>query len=409
MSVGFIIFVSYVLVLISLGIAWQFEAIRESIKNAPAWLLVPGILPALLCLVIYFSYASFVTSDVEYFGGYATRAVYYEDWDERVSCRHPIYCKGACSTDSQGRQSCAPDYICGYSHAYDVDYHPAEWHLSDSNGADFQIGSDTYTKLTTRWNNKKFVELNRRVHSNDGDAYVTDWDQKNETIEDTSVPHTYPNKIPASNSLLKFREITLEDAAMRGLYTYPNIPSGGYYQDVILAPDASGLKADSHYFRLINAKLGRKKQVRVYVMVYVNKPLSISFDQEAYLQGGNKNEVLITIGVDSEKRVQWARVFGWAFKLSETLAKNKSLQDDAQDMLAKQGVLDLKSFGDWLYVNIESRFQRPQFTPINKDLTIIYPVWACILSVVLSIMSLLATVLIPVWFGTPVVYDRNRW
>lgn len=350
--------------------------------------IISALIPNIVCGVLYFSYATYYTTDTEYFGGYATKAEYFEDWDERVSCRHEISCSHTCTSGSGNNKT---TYNChsndGYYHSYDVDYHPPEWMITDSNNAEFSVGVDTYDKLAKRWNNSKKIELNRSYHSNDGDKFVTVWDGLDSSIEDTTKPHLYENKIPVSNSLLKFREVSREEARAAGLFDYP--PVNNYFQEVILS-SMKELSQSSHPYRLINAKLGRKKQVRVYVIVFVNKPLSISYDQEAYLQGGNKNEVIITVGIDESKKQLWGRAFSYAF----TLEKNKVLEAEINTKLNSYSQIDLTDFGNWLYSELDSKFVRREFTPINKELAIEYPPYLVVLCAVLSIAGILTMCII---------------
>jgi hypothetical protein len=60
-------------------------------------------------------------------------------------------------------------------------------------------------------------------------------------------------------------------------------------------------------------------------------------------------------------------------------------------------VLDIPNFSKWLYTQIEEKWERKQFAEINKTLSIIYPMWICILSIVIGLTGSLATVLIPVY------------
>ena len=60
--------------------------------------------------------------------------------------------------------------------------------------------------------------------------------------------------------------------------------------------------------------MGKKKQVQYFVCVWKNKPYSVSDWQQAYWKGGNKNEIIVCIGVDALNKVTWANVFTWSEK-----------------------------------------------------------------------------------------------
>lgn len=341
---------------------WQFH------RRIVLWEL--GILvaaPIALIAVSKFVIETAQVTDTEYWGGWAAKAEYYEDWNERVSCRHPIPCS---HRDKDGYSLHPND---GYYHAYDVDYHPPYWQIVDSNGIVVDVSESTFRSLSARWNNRRFVDLGRSYHTNDGDKYVTAWDQKPETLEAVTTAHSYENRVQASTSILNFKEV--EDPAALGLYEYPAV--NGYTQRQLLGNAGADTAQAERRLQYWNAVLGRKKQVRMFILVFKNAPLDTAMDQEAYWKGGNKNELVSCVGVDDAYGVQWAYVFSWS--------KSEDLKVEARNVLATQDALDLPGYIEWLAPEVEQRFERLPFATFSY-ITVEPPLWAVILVFVLTIL-----------------------
>jgi hypothetical protein len=83
----------------------------------------------------------------------------------------------------------------------------------------------------------------------------------------------------------------------------------------------------------MNALLGRKHQIRVWVLLYRDQPRDISKRQEALWKGGNKNELVICVGLNKANEFQWAEVFSWT--------KREDLKVSVRDYIQAQKKLDL--------------------------------------------------------------------
>lgn len=53
-----------------------------------------------------------------------------------------------------------------------------------------------------------------------------------------------------------------------------------------------------------------KHQVRVWVLLFNNLPRETGLLQEAYWVNGNKNELVICIGLNEDK-IMWSHIFSW--------------------------------------------------------------------------------------------------
>lgn len=122
-----------------------------------------------------------------------------------------------------------------------------------------------------------------------------------------SSEHDYKNKVKASRSIFKFDDIDYQQARKLGLFEYPDIVL--YDQNPVL-----GLKIPKNQekaMRWLNGYYGERKQFRVFVLFFTNKPEEIVEKQRSYWQGGNKNELVVCVGIDKNKNVKWCNAFSW--------------------------------------------------------------------------------------------------
>ena len=320
----------------------------------------PIILTALSKLII----ETAQVHDTEFWGGWVRQAEYYEDWNERVSCRHSKY-----RTDSKGKR-----HYVGKEHLYDVDYHPPSWQVVDSNGISIGVDSSLFEALAKRFGNRKFVELHRSYHTNDGDKYVADWDGKPETLEPVVTSHSYSNRVQSSTSIHNFKEV---DPKADGLHDYPPI-SGHYSQRSILGNGGATHIQAERRLDYLNATLGGKKEVKMFILVFKDKPLDVALDQEAYWKGSNKNEFVTCIGVSPQYEVKWAHAFSWS--------KSEDLKIEARNFLSEQKTLDLAAYVEWLGPKVEEKFVRFNWHEFDY-ITVEPPGWAVILVFVLTILA----------------------
>jgi hypothetical protein len=322
-----------------------------------------------------------VTRDTEYWGGWLTKATYYEAWDEEVSCRHPVY-----ETVSDGKGGTTTRYT-GDEHSYDVDDHPERWEAADSNGFEHDIDEARFQELVLLWGNKTFVELNRDYHSKDGNAYETVWAGKYDTLQPAFTQQTYENRIQASSSV--FNPPPVNNWKSLGLYEYPR--TQGYYLSSTLPQNAL---AGSEHLDKMNALLGRSKQVRTWLLVYRDKPQETANKQEQFWKRGNKNELVICVSLDQQDRVQWAHVFSWT--------KREDLKVEVRDFLTENysaKPLDMESFVVYLGNAIEQKWERRQFADFSY-LHVEVPAW---------VMIVLAVVLSGATFACAIVCDASHY
>ena len=337
------------------------------------------------------------TSDTEFWGEKITKAIYSEPWDEEVSCRHEIPCSHPkYCPDKDGKE-----YQCGYRHSndgyehlYDVDYHSEYWEINTEFGNSDRISKSDYTRLTKKWSNEKFCDKHRDFHSIDGDWYVTDFPGADDLIECFVSTHTYENRVQASDNIVNFPEVSEEDVKLYNLYEYPLILDG-YKQKGILGFGDSTQRAAENKVQIINAKLGPKKQVKLFILVFRNMDEQVAYYQECLWKGGNKNEFVVCIGIDNLMNVKWCKPFSYT--------ENQDIKIETRNFVKRMGKLNLSSVADFLKVEIEQKFSRKHFKEFDY-LTVEPKDWQIVLTFVLT---LIINAFISWWIITNDIDDKN--
>lgn len=278
-------------------------------------------------------------TDTEYLGGWTTEVRHYEDWNEYIhrTCTKTVSCGKDCSRTVY--------YDCSY-----VDYHPQFWELRNSNGSKIRISQLQYNKLVTKFGTgKQFVDLRRNYHNNDGDMYNTKWSGTDATLEPTITEHSYENRVRVSSSTFAMQEPPEEIFEEYNLFHYPKVVNN-YQQKAILGYDDP--KAE-RLVQLLNAKLGRSKEFRTYIMIFKGHGREAGMYQEEQWQGSNKNELNITIGLDENDNVKWCHIFSWT--------DERKIVVDVKDFIEEQEKLDLSAIVNFLYGEVEKDWVRKDF------------------------------------------------
>lgn len=311
------------------------------------WEYVVLIIPSLFfSLLIKLCMVSYNSSDTEYLGGYVTKIVYYEEWDEMVlrtkTRRVP------CGRDSNGHTQ----YRTETYTVWERDYHPERWvYVNNENNFEHNISKKLYNKIKFRLNSPAvFKDMKRNYHRIDGDAYVTMYDGSIEHLYDITWSHKYKNKVQASqsNTIFKMLDIDKEMADSLGLYEYPEITD--LAQNPILGRNVS--KEEVQIFRYINAMKGKKNQFRTYVLFFNYDEFDKSELQKSYWQNGNKNEFIVCLGMKGDS-VVWTNSFSWC-DMPKLEVKTRSYFIDNPK-------LDLVKYGTWLNNNIDENWVRKEF------------------------------------------------
>jgi hypothetical protein len=275
----------------------------------------------------------------------------------------------ACGSDSKGNtQWCTETYDC--SHQEDVD--PCWW-IKTNLGEVINISECQYEEIIRQFNTGKHIIKERRNYApNDrcsgsrgtkfegkrvgliSYVYETKWDGSDNTRKPYVSQHSYENRIKASDlTIFNISLITDKQADTLGLFKYPEYKSGffgsnnqiGLEYPTILGGNVS--KDIQEKFKRLNGKFGVSNQLRLWVLVFENKPMSIAYSQENYWVKGNMNELVVCIGKKGNE-IQWSHAFSWA--LSDVLTVE-----------AKNKVLELYTYKDSVV-----KKQLPQVLPVDK-------------------------------------------
>ena len=297
-------------------------------------LILPSLLFALITQLIMVSVNS---SDTEYLGGYVNRITYYEPWDEMVQVRHT-------RTDDDG------DTEVYYT--WEREYHSERYTYVDNESSwECHLSKKEYEVIKKRMgNNSVFRDMNRKYHRIDGDAYDIYWDKTIEHLYDITTPHSYTNKIKASQShtIFKYSDISEEDAKELGLYEYPDIKLMN--QNPIIGRNVTD--KDKQRIKYINATYGKTHQFRVYMLFYEGKDIEISEQQKAYWQNGNKNEFVVCLGTQKDS-VVWCNPFSWC--------DEPKLEVLTRDYFIQNPKVDIDAYGKWLQTQIPTKWKRKEF------------------------------------------------
>ena len=311
------------------------------------FLILFGVSPILI-LLFSMGAESSMTRDTEFWGSYITSAKYFEAWNERVSCRHPKYrTETYRGSDGKTKTRQVQD---GYKHWYDVDEHSEKWVMYDSNNSSFRISSDKFEKFSRDWGNRRFKDMHRDYHTRDGDCYVTTFNGDDKKLEPVVQKKTYENRVQSSSSVFNFPELSDEDIASYGLFKYP---TSSMYVPSYLGKELPNHNAGNHILDVYNAKNGKRKQVRVWVVVFDNKSMESGVNQENLWKGGNKNEFVVCLSVDKDNRPQWCRSFTWS--------EVDALKINVNSFVMSMEKVDAVELSNYISSEVDKLFIRKEF------------------------------------------------
>jgi hypothetical protein len=351
-------------------------------------LFLPTVVTFIVIGVFKLSVETLMVSDTEYNGSLVNKVRYYEAWETWVeqTCRKEYECG-----TKENPKTCYKEEDCSY-----CDENSEKYLAYDINGKEYYISSSQYQRLKTEWSNSKFIELNRRINHHwtcgkDGDAYESIWDNKIEHSESNVWTTSYENKTKVSHSTFHYQDISDEQAITLGLYQYPHF-FDVYKQQVLLGnfnKYVVNYPTIERKYQYLDSKLGLEKNARFYILLFEDKPLDIALRQEAYWEGGNDNEVIICIGIDSKtKSLTWVKPFSWT-------SGKRTIVELREEIMAL-GVLDMDKIYSLIDSSIRTYFIKKDFKEFNY-LSVDPPTYEIIIT---YILALLVTVGVNYWCYT---------
>lgn len=350
------------------------------LKRSIVWweMVIPIVASALVILILKFSVQTTMISDTEYWGSMVTKARYYESWSTWVTktCSYTTTC--CCDSKGNNCQTTTHYYDCSY-----CDKNSAYWVAYDNYGNSWRISQSYYESLLRKWNaSPSKIELNRSIDyshgcGDDGDAFEITWDNRPESSEPAVTEHGYTNKVQASHSAFKMETVSKKEAAALGLYKYPDFYNY-YRQNVVLGLDSFNVNRNviQQKFEYFNGINGPKYKVKLFVILFVNNPISIVEKQQAFWDGGNKNELVICIGLNKDLKINWVKPFSWT--------DNKRVLVDCREDIAELDTLNFDRMYDALQIDIQ-KFKYKNFEDFNY-LTIDLPGWSVWLAYILTLL-----------------------
>lgn len=314
--------------------------------HAYAWIFGCG--EATVGLLHWAFYRSF-TSCKEFLGSRIASIHYEAPWTE-------IVVRYETRTDSKGRTQTVRrvSYV----------YHPEQYYFYTTIGSLFGMNYSYFCQIRDLWrvsaHHDRWTGGHIRGGVRTGFHYnFFDLDPVSGSDIRNWVPvtesHSYKNKIRCSNSIFKFEKINKDRAQQLGLIDYPEI--SGYDAPAILSNDFWIPEDADDLFRKFNAGIAPGSQMRLYVLLFDwKKGIGISELQRAYWQGGNKNELVICIGLDDSMAIHWAKAFSWA--------DEQQLEVEVAQELMNSELLDWDQLYRWLEENV-SRWKRKEFKDFN--------------------------------------------
>lgn len=300
---------------------------------------------------------------------------YYERWNERVACRHPIYVTQT-HTDSKGN-SYTTQTLVGYEHAYDVDDHPEHWEaVTEGDGDEHEIDHSTYAEWVRQWNNRHFVNMHRHYHTINGNMYETVWDGRFYSIYPWQTTHTYENKVRVSRSAFSFVRV---DEATRKAYPRP----ADVGTDCLFGYGVGMNAGDEWNLRRLNAELGPSYRVRCLVLLFDANQYGqdvVERVRNAW-QGPNKNELVTCVGIGTGGKVVWCDVFSW---MEDTTIHSLVRQD-----VVAMGNYDTGNLLNVLRTNVKAEWHKRSFKDFDY-LSVSLPVGYVVTSYLLSLVTCVA-------------------
>lgn len=355
---GVVFWLALILPVIGFGAAYASRRLRPN-ADIPApiegilWVL-PSII---ILLIIWFSVRASMTHDREYWNGWATHMIYTEqEWRTETYTETYTDAKGKTQTRTRTR----------------IVYYPPSWTLYDDIGSSHGLSEKEYRSIAGQWGNP-----HPPSGGSSGASHWVKWDGNKQSGIPITCRHSYTNKTLACHTVFNFRELSKEEA--KELYPWPGMVNDWHAPMILGYRGADEAKVDRMLAEL-NADLGKSKQVRVHVLVFYGKDASIAELQREYWKGGKKNELNICLGLDTDNKMEWCRVFSWS--------ESEDLKSEIANHLEPGQAIDWDAFLRFVRQGIESKWQRKSFKDFDY-LSVELPAWAVGLAWGLSLLSVL--------------------
>ena len=372
----------YILPVIIIGVAYLLVGIES------LWYLYLILLIITEALVYWVMYRALRV--VEYLSGYATAAYHHEAWTERVVTHHTV-------TDARGnvRTRTVVNYV----------YHPDEWFVLLNTGDNVDISEESYCSIVGLWNSEEeWIDVPHVNCVSGGGGQEILFDGVYAHLVTTTFKGLYVNYVRGSNSIFRYEPLSRREASRLGLIPYPSIDTDMLDIDAILvSPKLSGVNVDildQEHIRRINAYYGAGSQIHIFVLLFpASDGVPIALMQRRFWHGGNKNELVVCLGIEPSKdettphQVAWCKAFSWC--------DAPQLDNATESYFLEHRSLDFEAYAGWLRANI-SLWRRKEFSDfkyIGKSLSPRRVAMVAIFALAVSAVMVLIMVLLANYVG----------
>jgi len=213
----------------------------------------------------------------------------------------------ACGTDSDGNTIYRTEVY------YVTEPYGPYWTKYDEYGKGRRIDQSEYNHWAKLWNNQKKTGIHKGSAAGwdtaiTGNIFGCNWPGQFENIYPHSEIHSYINKARVSkNVLIKLPKPTEEQKAK-----YPRPVDLGNTDPIVSYDGYSISKAEQMLMKRSNAFLGKNYEIHAMIVL-----LNASDGRNAVMEvltaweGTNKNELVMFVGLDKEKKIAWCDVKSW--------------------------------------------------------------------------------------------------
>jgi len=319
--------------------------------------LIPTVASLLLAFIFKAMTETIQTLDTEYHTNGMVKAEYYEDWTEEYVETY---------TDSKGNIQTRTVTL----------YHPPQYYIYDKGGNQISIDKSHFFELCNWFGNKREKDLYHfnQVSWGDGDMWFTVYNGEPHKYIPVSTTHYYENRVQASDSVFNYPEVNEKNKEVFALYDYPSV-TNFYYCPSILG-DAPDYQEANKLLTEYNSKMGRNKEIRMWILIFKNQSSEAAHQQEALWKNGNKNELVVCIGVNKQYDVKWSYVFSWTDR--------QNVKINIRDFVVSQKKLDLVPIVEFMAKNVLKNWKRKEFSDFNY-LAVEPPISAIVVSFLFTI------------------------
>lgn len=300
----FIIFTILIPLLVALGVLISpMWPIREKVNQKKFAVLIGAsiVVSALVCCGLYFGAISKLYFK-EVWNYKITSIKHTERWTERESRTRQVYA----GTDSKGNAKYRTETY------YVTQSYGPYWHKIDEYDKKHSIDSNEYRQWAKFWANEKHVGTNRGSAAAFGRAitgkiYACKWPGQFENIYPNSSIHSYVNKARVSKNTIN--QLPKPTEAQKKKYPRP-VDNDNTSPIISYGPSFS--KSDVMLMRRTNAVLGRKYEIHAMVVAFHAKAGRGQIKEVLTAwEGTNKNELVMFVGLDAKRKVEWCEVRNW--------------------------------------------------------------------------------------------------